>query len=208
MPLRNLVVAAFLAAGAAGGCVHTDVHRLARFCPGVSPLVVTAPTTGVYKVRYAAAEGGAMRDLGESERIVRKGDRLGFRVADDGSVLAVAGAEEFTVAAGPGGLRKCVWYVRTEKPSQFSREVYKAATTTAQVGAAAGAGAGLIALGVGGLVLEKAIDDALCEQGGDCEDLPGPASGGGGHHHHHHHGGGGGGSKPPKPAERIGARNP
>jgi hypothetical protein len=194
MPRRSIVAAALLAAGLAG-CVHTEVYRVSRFKPGTATVQYAAPFSGVYKVKYAYAGGGGIRELADSERIVRKGEPLGFRVAEDGTVLAVAGADEFAVAADARALRKCVWYGRSEKPSQFAREVYKAANTTGQAAVVAGVVTGVAAGGAGLVVAEAALDEAL--GGGDCGDDDNDDD----HHHSHHHGGGGGGGgpKPPKP---------
>src|SRR2546430_2506943 len=90
------------------GCTHATVHRVARYRPVAdsAPAMTVAPATGVYGVRYAPP-GGEMRNLDDSERIVRKGEPLGFDVADDGSLLAVAGGEQFLLPLRRDAIRKC-----------------------------------------------------------------------------------------------------
>lgn len=219
MPIRSLILSACVAAGAAG-CVHTDVHRLARYRPGAIAVQSPAPVSGVYQVKYATTDAG-LQKLTDSERIVRKGEPLGFRVAEDGTLLAVAGADEFVVSADRHSLRKCVWYGRSEKPSQFTREVHKAAKTAAGAVSVAGVATGLVAVVVGEAALDEAIGGTDCDDEEDdpCDDDAGPPGGGGHGNHHHSHGGGGGGPKPPKPGGgggdgssevpvRVGSRNP
>ena len=92
MIIRKLIAAACFAAGAAG-CVHTDVYRVARFRPGAAAVHAPAPVSGVYRVRYATS-GGDLQNLAESERIVRKGEPLGFRVAEDGTLLVGRAARD------------------------------------------------------------------------------------------------------------------
>jgi hypothetical protein len=108
-----------------------------------------------------------------------------------------------------------VWYGRSEKPSQFSREVYKAANATGRAALTAGVGAGLATVVVGTAALDNALERAACDDDDDdCRDDDAGSSGGGGGHGHH--GGGGGGPKPPKPGggggtdkpARPGSRNP
>src|SRR2546425_6992053 len=95
MPLRNLVVAAFLAAGA-DGCTKTGVQRVARFEPGAAWSVQrAAPAASSYKIRYADFAGGGMKTVPGSRRVVDRGEPLGFRTAEDGTLLAVAGDETF-----------------------------------------------------------------------------------------------------------------
>ena len=146
------------------GCTHSSVHRVARYRPHVdsAPGMTVAPATGVYVVRYAPP-GEEMRMLDDSARIVRQGAPLGFDVADDGTLLAVAGGEQFLLPLRRDALRKCVWYCRTEKSSQFARGVDKVGQGAVTVAAGAGVVAGVGAVGVGAMALES-LDDDECER--------------------------------------------
>jgi hypothetical protein len=146
--------------------------------------MTVAPTTGVYAVRYAPVGEDETRTLEDSARVVARGQPLGFDVADDGSLLAVAGGEQFLLPLRRDDLRKCVWYCRTERSTQFAREVGKVGQGAVVVAAGAGIVAGVGAAGVGVLALDRALDGALL-RGDDCEDEDFPRRHR--HHHHHHH---------------------
>ena len=198
----HLVIASALAALACG-CMKTSVQRIARFEPGRQPVQRHARATSVYKVRYADVAGGKMKTVPGSGRLVSEGEPLGFREAEDGTVIAVAGDEEFPLQAPPGRVRYCVWYRRWKEPRQFAKEVGRLAQGTAEA-------TGYLA----GKTLEAGVNAALNSGGDDDDDCDrdddaGPWNwGGGGHDHHsHHHGGGGGnggGSKPSKPHPKPG----
>ena len=220
MPLRLPVVAAFLAAGLAG-CMKTSVQRIARFEPARAEQVQRpAPAASTYKVKYAAVAGGEMKTVPRSKRLVGPGEPLGFRTAEDGTLLAVVGDEAFPLPVPADRVHHVVWYRRWKRPRQFVKEVGKVCE-----------GAGYVA----GKALEAGVSAALngdSDDDDDCDDddagpwnWGGNSSDGGGGGHHHHHGGGGGGNhggnshgggKPPKPGgddkpekpTRIGARNP
>ena len=156
-PARRLLPALPLLALCACGCMSTRVTRVARFEPNRPPAAVreAAPRSAAYKVKYAVASGSAVRTAGGTKRIVRRGDTLGFASSRDGTLVAVAGDEQIPLDGLPPTVRYCVWTAREERPTQFSREVGKAAVTAVVVPAAG-------ALLIGSAYLDAQNDE--CEQ--------------------------------------------
>jgi hypothetical protein len=116
-----------------------------------------------------------VRNLEDSQRVVRKGQPLGFRVGEDGALVAVAGAEEIPLPLRPTDVRKVVWHCRTEDSSQFAKELSKAGQGAVVVGATAGYLTGAAALGIGTAILESESDN-------ECEEERASK-----HHKHHKH---------------------
>lgn len=143
-PIRVVVLTCgiVLAGMGALGCTSNRTTRVARFEPGRSPEEVLrpAPASAAYKVKFTDASGEDLRSLGGSKRIVREGDPLGFARWPDGRIAAIAGDEQIPLDALPAAARYVVWTSREKRPTQFSREVGKAATTAVTltgIGAAA-----------------------------------------------------------------------
>jgi hypothetical protein len=227
MSFRQSVVAVVFVAAGVAGCVKNGIERVARYEPGVTggPGVEhVAPASTVYKVKYADVARGELKTVPGSRRGLDYGDRLGFRTADDGTLLAVAGSEVFPLDVPAARVHHVVWCRQVKKPRQFFVETGRVAQGTLE-------GAGYVA----GKFAEAGLNAALHTDDGDdedCDDDSGPwnwggnghdddhsshdQGGGGGGDHHHHGGGGAGGQKPPKPGGgggserpvRIGSRNP
>jgi hypothetical protein len=143
------VVPAVLVALCAGGCNSWKVTRLARFEPGraaVRDVHRPAPRSAAYKVQYASASGDELRTLGGTRRIVGEGKTLGFTAAPDGTVVAVAGEEQIPLDKLPSSARFCVWTCKERRPTQFTREVGKAAGTVGGAALTGGAAVGIAAL--------------------------------------------------------------
>src|SRR5215203_5097738 len=130
VPVVRVAAAVLLACGAAG-CMRADVTRVARYQPGAAPLHKAAPEDSTYTVRYATVGQRKMRTVHGSARVVERGQPLGFRTAEDGTLLAVAGDEEFPLDAPADQVRKCIWYSRRKEPRQFVKEVGRFAQGTA-----------------------------------------------------------------------------
>jgi hypothetical protein len=169
-----LALAVVLLALSGGGCTSTHVTRAARFEPAAATQSVRrAPQSAAYKVKYADVTGGGLRTVGGTKRIVGQGDPLGFALADDGTVVAIAGAEQIPLDDLPPTARYCVWIAKEQRPTQFSREVGKA-TLTVGGGLLVGALAGAEVLG------------AMADSDDDCDDASN--AGRNRHHRHHRHG--------------------
>ncbi len=158
-----------------GGCTSSHVTRAARFEPALTTDAVRrAPQADAYKVKYADVTGGGLRTVGGTKRIVGQGDPLGFTLSPDGKVVAVAGAEQIALDELPPTARYCVWVARDQRPTQFSREVGKAAAT---------AGAGVVVAALAGVEVLGALaesDSDNCDESSE--------SGRNHHRRHHQHG--------------------
>jgi hypothetical protein len=171
LPCFSLAMLALLT----GGCTSTHVTRAARFEPAQTAQAVRgAPQAGAYKVKYADVSGGGLRTVGGTQRIVGRGDPLGFTRSPEGKVVAVAGDEQIALEKLPPTARYCVWIAKDQRQTQFSREVGKAAAI-AGAGVVVGALAGVEVLG------------ALAESDNDnCDDSS--DAGRNRHRRHHEHG--------------------
>ena len=161
----NRLVCLVTAAGLlAGGCTQTRVTMVAKYQPGAPSRVDRTPDVGVYKIKYAAGPAGEeLHTLHGSKRFLGKGQPLGFVAGEDGRVIAVAGEERFP-ALFPEGTRFCVWYTKSEEPSDFARGAGDAAH---KLGVAAVIGA------VGAVVVLAALDSLdhdHCRHGRDHDD--------------------------------------
>jgi len=147
---------ALATAGAmSGGCVQTKVERVGRYEIGGSPVVQPAPVTGVFGVRWREQDRERRGMVPDSERIVRRGEPLGFVTDATGAVVAVAGEENFELPPLPERARYCVWYFRAEEPSRLSRGTGRLLNNVGKV-AEAGATGAVIA---GVAWAESALDD-------------------------------------------------
>ena len=161
------------------GCTKTVITKIARHEVGGPPVAQAAPTSGTYKVKWAA-ESRKLQTLDGTMCLIGKGDRVGFERSEDGQLIAFAGKERIPLARLPEEARYCVWYAREERQTQFGKEVGKALNTTGQVAEVA-AGAALLT----GLVALEAwsssqdADDAWCDSDNSRHHR---------HHGHDHHG--------------------
>ena len=145
----------------AGGCTQTRIDMVAKYHPGTPSKVDRTPDVGVYKIKFAAGDARAkLHTLHGSKRFLGKGQPLGFVRGDDGAVIAVAGEERFPAKLPPHA-RFCVWYTKTEEPTDLARGAEDAREILGQA----------IVLGVmGGLVVlsvAAALDDDDCHHGKD-----------------------------------------
>src|SRR6266705_1367079 len=85
-----LVMAAFVV----GGCGAQKGETQIKFEKGNEPQAIAAPADGVYALYTASDLTPKVRQK------LSKGDRLGFEMASDGRVRAVAGTYSQTLASG------------------------------------------------------------------------------------------------------------
>ena len=158
-----VIIFACVAGAGAGGCARWDVTRVARFEPARAAADVQrpAPQSAVYRVKYASTTGRDLRTLGGTRRVISEGTPLGFARETDGAVVALAGGERIALDNLPPAARYCVWTCKERRPTQFTREVGKAAT-------AAGGAALVGGLVVGAVALEMATH--LPPRDEDCDD--------------------------------------
>ena len=164
-PMSGLAcVAACVGLVVGGGCTQTRVAMVAEYHPGVPLKVDRTPDVGVYKIKYAAGPGGGeLHTLHGSKRFLGKGQPVGFVAGDDGAIIAVAGEERFP-ARLPADARFCVWYTKSEEPSQFARELGDAAHVLGATVVVVGIVAGAAALGI------ASLHDDDCRHGFDRDD--------------------------------------
>jgi hypothetical protein len=118
----------------------------------------------VYKVKYVSTTSSKGRSAVDSSRMLREGDRLGFRKSEDGRIIAVAGEEEFELHDLPVNVSRFCWYHRATEPSQFAKNVAGALDAAAVVGQGAAFAAGAGAVLMGDALLNGSDDDnANCD---------------------------------------------
>jgi len=132
------------------GCTKTVQHRVAGYYPGISPTTQPVPKTAVYSIRFLDEKGKKTGGIPNSHRLIQAGDHAGFDIDESKGVVAVAGEASFpiTIPTGYGA----VWSTTYRRPTQFSKEVAKAAVAT-------GKATGYIAAGVVEGVLYKLDED-------------------------------------------------
>jgi hypothetical protein len=171
-----------------GGCVRTQVRRVARFAPSAPDEGIErrAPVSAVYRVMYAGGGRPGLHRLPGSGRIVARGEAIGFSRREDGRLVAVAGEERVPLDKLPPSARYCVWLAEVKRQTEFGKVVAKAtnaAAKTATVAAGVGAGA------VGSyLENEEAADEQRREDGACAGERGGGAAYNPKHHGHRHHG--------------------
>lgn len=130
-----LLIAVILPAG----CTKTISHPVAAYYPGnMAPTTQPVPRTAVYSIRFLDEKGRKFGGVPGSQRLLQAGDHVGFEMDDEGAIVAIAANEKLALDVPPrSGM---VWSTTYHKPTQFSKEVAKAATGTAK---AAGAATGI-----------------------------------------------------------------
>jgi hypothetical protein len=134
----------------APGCAKQYVAKVATFEPTQQASVIEqAPHTGNYSLQFTAQRKYLKTPLYASDRWVQRGDALGFKKNDDGSIVAVCGLEQIPIESMPPKATHVMWYHKSKVPTQFGKEVNKALRATGEVATVAGtcvAIAGLAAL--------------------------------------------------------------
>jgi len=146
---------------AAFGCVHTVTQQVAPFKTDLPDPAVTkrAPESAVYQVKVF--DHGKYRGVAGTERLVSRGDALGFRTAADGSLYGVAGDEAIPLRLPPR--RAVAWYAVYEKQTHLGREVEKALGAAGDVATTAGA-LGLVGATAAADAYLDSLDDQDCDR--------------------------------------------
>ena len=176
---RRTVVGALLTSMLLAGCTRTTVHKVARFEPasapkagGADPAVASrtlAPTSqpvpklAVWKVKVRGHGEKDYHGIDGTERLLQRGDVVGFRTGDDGITYAVANRELIPLALDAGDHCRVVWYASIEQPTQLGRNMRATGKLVADVatGAAILAAAG----GMLWLALTAEVDGDDCQGG-------------------------------------------
>ena len=159
---RHVVVAALVGSLLSSGCVRTVTHRAARFEPtkvAAAPTTQPVRTAAVWKVKVRGHGEKAYHGIDGTERLLQRGDVVGFRRGEDGVVYAVANRDQIPLALTDAHAR-VVWQAKETKPTGFG----EAATAVGQVTMYVLGGAAIVA-GVGALLfLAATSDDDECDQ--------------------------------------------
>jgi hypothetical protein len=161
----NAMVAGLLIGSliAAPGCARKYVAKVAPFERGKSAIVVKpAPRSGMYRVQFLA-DDHYIKDAGVTPaRWVQKGEPVGFREDEDGTVVAIAGEKELPVVGVPEQATHVMWYHKSKKPTQFGKSMSKTGEFMQQLMLATAVGIGAVALG--GLALYSLAHDDDCDE--------------------------------------------
>jgi len=141
------------------GCIDTSVTRLGQHkltAPAGTASTEVVHEPGVYRVKWVASKERSGTIEG-SERWLLGGDRVGFSRTQEGTLLAIAGKEQFPLDTPlPKGARRVVWYAKHEEPSDLTK-----ATGTVLGGAGSAIVVGGVLVGVA--VLESALHTDDCD---------------------------------------------
>lgn len=142
------------------GCTKTKLYRAARFEPGEEMSITrAAPADGTYKVKWLNPRDGELHTVHGTERLLFKGQRLGFGRDEDGRVLAVAGEEAFALGRLNRHAGYCVWVGKVKKETKFAGVMRETAEITGRVVATGAVVTGVVALGIANACLDAADDD-------------------------------------------------
>jgi len=149
----------------APGCARKYVAKVAPLERGKSEVVMKpAPRSGMYMVQFVANDK-YIKDAGATPaRWVKKGEQVGFREDQDGTIVAIAGDNELPVVGVPARATHVMWYHKSKQPTHFGKSMSKTGDLLQQLMLATAVGAGAVALG--GLYLYSLAHDD------DCDDTP------------------------------------
>src|SRR5436190_18148602 len=98
---RCLVPSLVAVLATAGGCYHTEAHRVASYKIGAPPVVQVVEKTGVYKIGWEKKPAHDAKSkphmLDGSARVLREGEAVSFATAENGRVVATVADEQFFV---------------------------------------------------------------------------------------------------------------
>jgi len=148
------------------GCVKKYVAKVAPFVRGKDDLVLkAAPRSGVYNVQFVE-DDHFIKDAGAAPAVyVQKGDPIGFRQAEDGKIIGVAGVKEYDVVGMPSRATHVMWYHKSKQPTQFAKSMGKTGEAMQTVLITGAVGAGLVAAGAFAFWAEVHDDDDCVDYG-------------------------------------------
>ena len=153
---RRLLVAGLIGAMSTSGCTRTVTHRVARFEPAGEAAPTTQPVraAAVWKVKVRGHGERDYHAIDGTERLLQRGDVVGFRRGDDGVVYALANKDQIPLAL-TGEHHRVVWYTKTETPTDFGQSMAEVGQLTGQVLV----GAAAVGLLGAALILSASNDD-------------------------------------------------
>jgi len=137
------------------GCTKLSERTHARYELGTPLKLRSAEPGGLYQVKWSATADGPRRTVPGTQRLVRRGEPVGFMRDQDGTVLAVAGQAQFKLTGLPPEATHCVWSTEFPRDSRLAQGVGGA-------GRLALNGVGLIGLGFLQFLLADDTDEGYC----------------------------------------------
>lgn len=142
----------------APGCAKQYVAKVAPFDPAHQTIVhEQAPRTGNYSLQFVANKKYLKSPVYASDRWVQRGDELGFKKNDDGTIVALCGLEQIPIESLPPKATHVMWYHKAKVQTQFGKEVDKAMRATGEV--AAVAATAIVVTGAAALVICSDLHD-------------------------------------------------
>ncbi len=160
-----------------GGCTKTTVQKIARYQLGDEPTTELVRKTGVYAVKYVSGSSSQSHKIDASERLMDKGERLGFATDEHGKIVGIAGEQRIPIYDLPPDAQSVVWYHKSKQQTQFGREMEKAGQTAGEIGTVAAVGTLAGVAIIGGAMLDNQ-DDCACSNSVNNQPP---------RHKHHHH---------------------
>jgi len=142
----------------ATGCTRRVVHKVARFDPAgsenLAPTSQPVPKVAVWKVKVRGHVEKDYHGIDGTERLLQRGDVVGFHRDEDGVTYAVANREMIPLSL-TAEHRRVVWYASIEEQTQFGRELAE----VVDFAVAVGAGATVVGVVILVLALSSGDDD-------------------------------------------------
>src|SRR3954454_7869827 len=110
-----------LSLSATCGCTVTRERSVARYELGAAAKVQQTPDSGIFKVKWTSDPKGRYQTVTQTNRLLAKGEKVGFATDDGGRVIAVAGRERFPLDRLPKRARFCAWTYQVEKESNLGK---------------------------------------------------------------------------------------
>ena len=109
------------------GCSSTRNVTLKPYTLGNESMIRLAPETGVYKIEWLENNKTKPKTLAGSNRLIPKGQLIGFATEPNGQLVAIAGFERFPLNTLPANAHYFQWQGKYAKESQALKN-YKAGT--------------------------------------------------------------------------------
>jgi hypothetical protein len=140
----------------AGGCTSTKSGSIGAYAAGDRPLIRHAPETAFYKVKWLSADRRELGTCADSERLIVRGEPVGFETGPNGQVTAIAGIYQFPLQNLPRSARYCQWNYKVKRETHFGQGMDAAGDVLAGSPVVAGlTGAG--------------YEYLACKDGSDCD---------------------------------------
>jgi len=106
-----------------GGCTSTKSGSIGQYATGDQPLIRHAPETAFYKVQWLSADRRELGTCAGTDRLVVRGEPVGFKTGPNGQVTAIAGIYQFPLQQLPGNARYCQWYYKVKRETHLGQNL-------------------------------------------------------------------------------------